>query len=486
MEYFRRYLTPAGRCVLVMIFAVSAALPSSIWAQDLKGGSEASAGKVTPAVSTQLSNEVAALKEQVARQQEQMQKLQLALEAVTQRLEQMGGTQRASTPKLPDLGQVASTAPMAPTGVTKGAEGGGIQVASATAPPVAASAPIRPQPEASKPKASPLSFRIGDAEFTPGGFMDFNGIFRSTNVGSGVATTFGTLPYSVISGVPNAAGHMTEFRHLAQNSRISLKATSKIGGSYITGYVEGDFAGNAATSLFITSNSNTLRLRHFYVQLVRGKFELLGGQAWTLMTPGRSGISPVSADMFISQVEDSNYQLGITWGRQSQFRMVYHPSKEWAMAVSVENPDQYTTTGVVLPGTSFNSQFNIGGNQTSTPNLHPDIIAKVAYDPTLAGKHMHAELGGILRSFKVFNPNSNSSSTIIGGGVTAGVNIEVVKDFRLIANGFYSSGGGRYILAAMARAHGYASRSQFEWTLARRYYTRMQALLRSPYQPQLT
>ena len=59
---------------------------------------------------------------------------------------------------------------------------------------------------------------------------------------------------------------------------------------------------------------------------------------------------------------------------------------------------------------------------------------------------MHAELGGILRSFRTFNSSTNSRSTITGGGVTAGVNLEVVKNFHLIANGFYSYGGGRYIL----------------------------------------
>ncbi len=45
--------------------------------------------------------------------------------------------------------------------------------------------------------------------------------------------------------------------------------------------------------------------------------------------------------------------------------------------------------------------------------------------------------------------------------------------------------GGRYISAATAHAHGYVSRSQFEWSLARRYYARMQALLKTTYQPQL-
>src|SRR5208282_2440635 len=116
-------------------------------------------------------------------------------------------------------------------------------------------------------------------------------------------------------------------------------------------------------SLYVTSNSSTFRLRHYYAQLTRGKFELVGGQAWSLMTPGRNGISPVSTDLFISQVQDSNYQLGITWGRQSQLRMVYHPNPQWAMALSIENPNQYLSTGVVLPNATFNTEFDMAGSQ---------------------------------------------------------------------------------------------------------------------------
>ena len=118
----------------------------------------------------------------------------------------------------------------------------------------------------------------------------------SESVGSGVGTSFGTIPYSAIGGAPNPAGRMTEIRSMAQNSRVSMKITSKVGGSDVTGYLEGDFAGNNPSGLFVTSNSSTLRLRHYWAQLARGKFELFGGQAWTLMTPGRTGISPVSAD----------------------------------------------------------------------------------------------------------------------------------------------------------------------------------------------
>src|SRR5262249_26125090 len=42
-----------------------------------------------------------------------------------------------------------------------------------------------------KPTTSPLSFRIGGTEFTPGGFVDFENIFRTTNatVGFSGSTT---------------------------------------------------------------------------------------------------------------------------------------------------------------------------------------------------------------------------------------------------------------------------------------------------------
>jgi hypothetical protein len=441
------YLNSARQYILMIIVMVGAALPSSLWAKGPNGAANSPAQKTSPATSNQASEEAPALKEQLARQQARIEQLERALETVTRRLDQLADTQRGSSATPPGQNAVASTTPIVPAGVLRAKEGSaGSLVASAVAPPVISPAPVRPPAEASKPKSSPLSFQIGDAEFTPGGFMDFTTVFRSTNLGSGVATSFGTIPYSVIGGAPNPAGRMTEIRSLAQNSRISMKVTSKVGEFNVTGYFEGDFAGNNPNSLFVTSNSSTFRLRHYWAQLVRGKFELLGGQAWTLMTPGRTGISPVSTDLFISQVQDSNYQLGITWGRQSQFRMVYHPNKQWAMALSIENPNQYLSTGVVLPNASFNSQFDMAGSQVTTPNLHPDISAKVAYDPSVSGRHMHAELGGIVRSFKDFNPSNNTSSTITGGGVAAGVNIELTKNFRLIANGLYSYGGGRYML----------------------------------------
>src|SRR5579872_4387460 len=65
-------------------------------------------------------------------------------------------------------------------------------------------------------KESPLSVRIGGAEFTPGGFVDFTNIFRSTNTGNPGGTNFFAIPYS-----NTVAGHLTEFRMTPSTSRLS-------------------------------------------------------------------------------------------------------------------------------------------------------------------------------------------------------------------------------------------------------------------------
>src|SRR5260370_23078977 len=107
-------------------------------------------------------------------------------------------------------------------------------------------------PEAAeKPKSSPLSFRIGEAEFTPGGFVDFTTVFRSTNTGNPIGTNFNAIPFSNTIG-----GHLTELRMTAQHSRLSLKMNTKYGENNITGYVEADFNGNDAANVFVSSNSH--------------------------------------------------------------------------------------------------------------------------------------------------------------------------------------------------------------------------------------
>jgi hypothetical protein len=293
------------------------------------------------------------------------------------------------------------------------------------------------QAPAEKEKASPLSFRIGNADFTPGGFMDITHIFRSTDAGSGIGTSFGSIPLE-----NTAAGKLTESRFSAQNSRVSLNVTSAWGGQRVTGYLEADFLGALPANAHVTSNSNSMRMRLYWVRLERGKWDILGGQSWSLLTPNRKGLSPVPSDLFYSQDMDTNYQVGLTWTRAPQFRVAYHVNKNWTAGFALENPEQYVGGAVVVPS-AFVSQVDNGSN-TATPNTHPDVIAKVAWDGDAGGRALHVEAAGVYRTFRTA-PLASDALHASGVGGSLNANLELVKNFRLIVNTYFNQGGGRYI-----------------------------------------
>ncbi len=193
---------------------------------------------------------------------------------------------------------------------------------------------------------SPLSFKIGLAEFTPGGFLDFTALYRSTNLGSGIATSFGSIPFN--NQLPQAG--LSETRLSAQYSRLSLKVDTHLTESTtLTGYVETDFLGFQPANAYQTANSDSLRLRVYWADLRRGKWEVLAGQEWSLLTPNRVGLSPLTADVFTTMDEDPNFQVGLTWARQAQVRVVYHPTSNWVVGLSLENPQQFVSGSVIFP-----------------------------------------------------------------------------------------------------------------------------------------
>jgi hypothetical protein len=307
-----------------------------------------------------------------------------------------------------------------------------------------------------KTKESPLSFRIGGADFTPGGFVDFENIFRTTNTGNAATTSFGVIPFS-----NTAAGHLTEFRSTAQYSRLNLSVTDKVGDNNVTGYVETDFNGNDAATVFQGTNPHTMRLRLYWLDIKRHKWEFLGGQSWSWLTPNRNGVSPVPSDLAITVNEDSNINVGVYHTRAAQFRVAYHPNDHWAMGVAIENPDQFVGAAAVTFPTAFaggisnlNGQFDNGN--LGVPNVGPDIISKIAYDTSIAGRHFHAETAGLFTTAKVAvqptGSNSFTTHATIGGAVEAAANFELFKRFRLLANAIYTDGGGRYLIATGPQA----------------------------------
>ena len=312
-----------------------------------------------------VADELKALREAISQQQKQISQQQQQIQTLEQQLE----NKTSGTPHVADASMRTAPVPVKAT-VTQ---------------------------EVEKPKESPLSFRIGGTEFTPGGFVDFENIFRSTNTGGSAATTFGAIPFS-----NTVAGHLTEYRITGQYSRYNLKISGKYGANNLVGYLEGDFNGADPTNVFVTSNSHTNRIRLYWLDLKRGKWEFLAGQSWGLETPNRKGLSPNPADLMLTIGEDANVHVGVPYTRAGLFRAVLHPNDNFAWGVEIQNPQQYVGVNEVTFPFAFNAQLSgqfDAGATPGTPNAFPDVITKMAWD-TGKTRGIHLELGALMSSTK--------------------------------------------------------------------------------------
>jgi hypothetical protein len=396
------------------------------------------------------NSELAKLKAQIEEQQKQIEQLSNMLAQQKKMIEQVVASNNASQTATQSPAAVASNSPAPSSGTPVRMLPNLGEVASAT--PVMPPPPPAPAPRVLDPQvpagdaSAPLQLKIGDATIQPIGFMDFTAVFKNTNAGGSIGENFGSVPYN------NAAtAHLSEFRFSPQNSRIGFRVDANVKGAHVMAYNENDFLGTSGTNnLSVTNGAFVPRLRLFWVDIRKGQWEILGGQSWSMLTPNRKGISPLPGDIFFTQATDVNYVVGLTWTRQPGFRFLYHPSDKVTFGVALENPDGYVGgsggEAVITPPTALASllgtQLDNATSVQATPNLHPDIIAKIAFDPT---SRVHFEIAGIERTFKDWNPNTNNHFTKVGGGGAVNGNFEVVKGLRLVTNNFWSDGGGRYL-----------------------------------------
>jgi hypothetical protein len=459
--------------------ALSLIMPGLILAGDNPTGDDTPATTTAPATS-----EIEQLKKMLLEQQRQIDELRRLV--VSQKSEASvtpAPAPMAPAPNYPrpSLGEVASTTPILPP----------VPAASATTP-LPAHANTTAMAPAPGDESSPLQLKIGDAYITPVGFMDMTSVSRSTNPGSGIGTNFGSIPYG-----NTQAGSLTETRLSPQNSRIGARIDAIAKGWNIMGYWESDFLGQIANppngGLAVSSNPYVFRMRLYWVDVKKDKFEFLAGQSWSLMTPNRKGISPLPGDIFFSQDVDVNYQLGLTWGRIPGFRFGFHPSDKVAFGLALENSEPYVGganggSGAVLPaaigaanavsGAVVGGQINNGSSTISSAALAPDIIAKLAFDPT---SRFHFEVVGVEIANKIAYPGSTpafQTFSKVGGGGSVNLNYAVTKNIRLITNNFYSDGGGRYIFGqapdfiirgngSLSLVHSASTATGFEATLGR-------------------
>ena len=497
--------TRVAFCRCLMVAAMMIALAAPVFSQSAADNSSRDSAK---------HDDVSTLKQQVAEQQKEIEQLRSIVNQMKQKLDQTPAAATASaTPapvaaapaqtvvvSKPNLGEVASTTPVLPRAVKSAASGDATMIGSAPVPAAAIHSAAQDTPKGDQ--VSPLQLRVGNATLTPVGFMDFTGVFRTHAAGGSIGTSFGSIPY----GNSVYQNNLTELRLSMQNSRIGFRADADVKGAHVIGYMEADFLGNNPANVAVSSNSNTMRSRLYWVDVARGSWEILGGQTWSLLTPGRKGISPIPGDIFYTQDIDVNYQAGLFWGRIPELRFVYHhPSNKAAFAVAIDSPDQYAggSSGgplVTLPAnyattTAYQGELDYNQNGLNAPNLAPDIIAKLALDPV---KQVHFEIGGIERSFKLYAPAiaavaatattpaipaipSLGTFTAVGGGGFVNFHAEIFKGFRLLTNNFISDGGGRYIFGQapdlIAHADGSISLIHASSTVTGFEYTHKNALI---------
>ncbi len=415
---------------------------------------EAAAAGKTAAVKPEASaieSEMQDLRSLIEEQRAELEAQRTALKAQQLKMEALEEKLRVTAPSEPVTSPVAAASPAVPTAAPSPA----ISATAVSAPePTATPA----EPQKGNDEVSPLQLKVGSAYITPVGFMDFTGVFRSTAGGGNIGTNFASIPYGTIN-TTNFQSHMSEFRESMQNSRIGFRVDVLAGGGHAIGYLEADFLGFSPGNVAVSSNSNSLRSRLYWVDFQKDKWEVLGGQTWSLITPNRSGISPLPGNLFFTQNIDVNYQLGLVWGRIPELRFVAHPTNKVAFAVALDSPEQYVggsaggsliTPPAGLAGLLGSGEVNTGTTTLNVPNRAPDFIEKLAFDPT---SRVHFEVGGVERIFKLFcpaNPSptapcNNTSFTKVGAGGFVNFNFELFKGMRILSNNFWSSGGGRYI-----------------------------------------
>ncbi len=322
-----------------------------------------------------------------------------------------------------------------------------------------------PLPEPSGPDA----FYFKGLKITPGGFFAMETVYRDHWLGADVNTPFGGIPFG-----GSAFEHTPETRFSARQSRLSMLVQGNIDPqTHVQGYVETDFLGAGETANSNESNSYNLRIRQMYSNIDWDNWglHLTAGQMWSLATLNSNAIR---VDNFLNPATiDAQYVPGFVWARQPGIRITKDLPYNLSAAFSVEGsattwanngtpitgaPGGIAVTNLLLAGGCAGGAVACGfpllggapaaGGLFNNANGYsfnrlPDIIGKVAWDPTFFDRHIHVEGFGILRDFddRLYFGDHN----VWAGGGGGSVVIPVLpKLFDVQVSGAFGHGIGRY------------------------------------------
>ena len=437
---------------------VLAALTASAWAETPASAAPAAkdaAAAAAPAPSAVTAADVQALKDALATQQ-------LQIDRLTQQLQRQQDQQAAA-----ESASKADSKPVPQQQVAELATGMAVQQETATP----AANPQEPSPNAS-PMEGPLTIHFRGINITPGGYAAAEFVRRSRALSADLPTPFNSLT------MPGASqSQVSDFFGSGRQSKITTFVNGRLKNVDLSSYVSADFLSAGVTSTSTSTNSYTLRLRQAWAQ---AKFDngwsFLGGQAWSLATENGKGISP---DDDLGRTNDArpktidpSYNVGFVFTRQYGIRLTKAFGDKVAFAVALENAQGTLTThgngdNFLLGQAGASNSYNTTSTYTFNPS--PDLIAKVAFDPGFG----HYEVFALYDRFadrvfpcgEIANPTTatcggstipgpnalgayNSSKN--GGGVGASARWTIANHFVFGLKGLGGSGIGRYAPAGLS------------------------------------
>jgi hypothetical protein len=408
----RRVFTMKATKTLLLTLLALAVFSAGAWAEDPPSGASAAKATATvPAPPPITPADVQALKDALAAQQ-------LQIERLSQQLQRQQAQQSAA--EAPARNDAAPTPPASQ------------QVAEVRPAAVSSSSPAAPQQDTAPqsglnmqdnapPPINPLQSPIVSIHFkgitiTPGGFAEAAFVRRSRELGADLPTPFNSL---TMPGASQSA--LPEFFGSARQSRPTIYIDGRLKNVEFSSYVSGDFLSAGVTSSATQTNSYTFRLRQAWGQAKWDNgFSFIGGQMWSLVTENKASIAP-SDDLGKTNdarpmTIDPGYNVGFTFARQYGVRVTKAFGDKAALAVAVENAQGTLSThnnadNFLLGEAGASNSYNTTSTYTANPS--PDIIVKLALDPGFG----HYEIFGLADRFtdRIFPCEEN----FVGCGLTA-------------------------------------------------------------------
>jgi hypothetical protein len=406
-----------------------AALAAGAWAENPAAAAPAAkdaAAAPAPAPAVVTAADVQALKDALAAQQLQIQRL-------TRQLDRQQAQQAAA-----EAASKADPKPVAPQQLAEVTTSISVQQ-DGTVPN--ANPQDAQTPPSANPIEGPLTIHFRGINITPGGYAAAEFVRRSRALSADLPTPFNSLT------MPGASqSQASEFFGSGRQSKITTFVNGRLKNVDLSSYVSGDFLSAGVTSTSTSTNGYTLRVRQAWAQ---AKFDsgwsFLGGQEWSLVTENGKGISP---DDDLGRTNDArpktidpSYNVGFVFARQYGIRLTKTFGDKVAFAVALENAQGTLTThgngdNFLLGQAGASNSYNTTSNYTFNPS--PDVIAKVAFDPGVG----HYEVFGLFDRFadRVFPCGEvASSSTLCGGSTVAGANALGAYDASKNGGGFGAS-----------------------------------------------